>query len=134
MGFSVRTRWIASLRSKASHHRGTESTEGLSWGPNERPFPSSPCQISVRSVPRWFDIFGLELVVACILLTVTAARATTFVPMSIDDLTRSSTAVVIGTVDGLTGVQARDGRLFTLVSLGVDEVLKGTLPAMSIIL
>jgi putative Ig domain-containing protein/matrixin len=81
--------------------------------------------LSMRA--RWF-------VVACIVLAVTEARATTFVPMDMDDLTRSSTAAVIGTVEGLSGVQARDGRLFTLVTLDIEEVLRGTLPAMTIVL
>src|SRR2546428_7724231 len=73
-------------------------------------------------------------VAACVLLTGTVARGTTFVPMSMDDLTRSSAAIVLGTIDGLTGVQSGDGRLFTLVTLSVEEVLKGALPAQTIIL
>src|SRR5207249_4767345 len=40
----------------------------------------------------------------------------------------------LGTIDGLTGVQSGDGRLFTLVTLSVEEVLKGALPAQTIIL
>jgi putative Ig domain-containing protein/matrixin len=81
-----------------------------------------------------FSMHVRWLVVAGVVLTAAAARATTFVPMSVDDLTRSSTVVVMGTVGGLTGVQARDGRLFTLVTLNIDEVLKGALPAMTIVL
>jgi matrixin len=74
------------------------------------------------------------LVVAGVVLTAAAAGATTFVPMSMDDLTRSSAVVVMGTVGELTGVQSPDGRLFTLVTLNVDEVLRGALPAMTIVL
>jgi hypothetical protein len=61
-------------------------------------------------------------------------RATTVVPMSIEDLARSSVAIVIGTVDDLTAVQSPDGRIFTLVHLTLEQVLKGDLSAAAITL
>jgi hypothetical protein len=49
--------------------------------------------------------------------------------MTVDDLTRSSVAAVIGTVEGLTGVQSPDGAIVTLVTVSVEQVLKGEVPA-----
>ncbi len=51
-------------------------------------------------------------------------HATVFVPMTVEDLTRSSVAVVIGTVDDLAGVE-QGGRVFTAVRMVVEETLKG---------
>jgi hypothetical protein len=54
-------------------------------------------------------------------------RATTLLPMTVEDLTRSSVATVIGTVEDLTGVRSGDGTIYTLVRLAVHEVLTGNL-------
>jgi len=76
------------------------------------------------------------LVTTCVTLltAAAAARATTFVPMSIDDLTRSSLASVIGSVQALRGVEARDGQLYTLVTVAVEQVLHGDLSEPVIVL
>src|ERR1041385_4953702 len=70
--------------------------------------------------------FGLAL--TFLLLVPAALRATIFVPMTIDDLARSSVAVVIGTVDRLTSVDSPDGRISTLVAVRIEEVLRGDVP------
>ena len=60
------------------------------------------------------------------MLAVTApAGATSFVPMPIEDLTRSSVAVVVARVEAVRGVVSRDGHIDTLVDLAVEEVLHG---------
>jgi hypothetical protein len=56
-----------------------------------------------------------------------AAGATTFIPLTLDELASSSQAVVIGTVQQLTGVRSRSGEVHTLVQLRVDDVVKGAL-------
>jgi len=67
------------------------------------------------------------------LLYAPPARATVFVPMSVEDLARSSAAIVIGTVHDLTGIEER-GRVFTLVSVAVEQTLSGELPGSTITL
>ena len=57
----------------------------------------------------------------------TAAGATTFIPMPIEELASSSQAVVIGTVQQLTSVRSRSGEIHTLVQLQLDDVIKGAL-------
>jgi Matrixin len=47
--------------------------------------------------------------------------------MPIADLTRSSPAIVLGSVTGLAGAVTADGRLVTLVDLAVDTVVRGSL-------
>jgi hypothetical protein len=64
----------------------------------------------------------------------TTAAAAAFVPMPIEDLTRSSVAVVIARVQAIRGVAAADGHIRTLVDLAVEEVLHGQVPASSITL
>lgn len=51
-------------------------------------------------------------------------QATVFVPMTVENLARSSAAVVIGTVGTRSGIES-DGRVFTLVTVAVEQVLKG---------
>ncbi len=65
---------------------------------------------------------ALLLLVWC----VAPAHATIFVPMAVEDLTRSSSAIVIGNVGDLTGVEG-NGRVFTLVTVAVEQVLKGAI-------
>ena len=60
-------------------------------------------------------------------LLATAAAATTFIPMPVEELATSSEAVVIGTVQQLTGVGTNGGGVVTLVQLSVDEVAKGAI-------
>ncbi|MFQ5667969.1 MAG: putative Ig domain-containing protein [Candidatus Binatia bacterium] len=62
------------------------------------------------------------------MLPSTELRAAVFVPMTVEDLTEGSVAVVTGTVGRLTGVELADGRIYTLVDVAVDQVLKGALP------
>ncbi len=50
-----------------------------------------------------------------------------FIPMPVDDLARSSAAVVIGTVTDLTAVRSPNGEIFTLVRVAVEEVVQGAL-------
>ena len=64
----------------------------------------------------------------------TTAAAASFVPMPIEDLTRSSVAAVIARVQAVRGVAAADGHIHTLVDLAVEEVLHGQVPASSITL
>jgi hypothetical protein len=73
----------------------------------------------------------LVTLVAC---SATAGRATTYVPMPIDDLTRSSVAVVIGTVTRLAGVQSHEGTMFTLVTVAVEQVVAGAVDTSEITL
>lgn len=63
-----------------------------------------------------------------------AVRATTYVPMPVEDLARSSVAIVIGSVKSLTGVQSQRGEIFTLVAIAVEQVVKGALSASVITL
>jgi len=65
------------------------------------------------------------LFAAVILAAASSVRATTLVPMSIADLTRSSAAVVVATVADVHAAARADGRIETLVSLRVREVLAG---------
>jgi len=51
-------------------------------------------------------------------------QAMIFVPMAVEDLARSSSAIVIGTVGNVTGVEEND-RVFTLVPVAVEQALKG---------
>src|SRR5262245_38152718 len=91
------------------------------------------CALQEGGAAMWRGRRALILVLVLVVCSVDV-RATTFVPMSVEDLTRSSTAIVIGTVDELTAVQSKDGRIFTLVHLTVDQVLKGDLSAPTITL
>ena len=72
--------------------------------------------------------------IALALLAAGAARVTTFIPMSIEDLAHSSVATVTGTVQELRSVQARDGEVYTLVTIAIEQVLRGALSAPVIIL
>jgi len=56
------------------------------------------------------------------------AGATVFVPMRTEDLARTSSAVVIGTVGDVAGVE-RGGNIFTRIELAVEELVAGSLPA-----
>lgn len=76
---------------------------------------------------------------ACVLaifgiLSAAAARATTYVPMPVEDLARSSVAIVIGTVTSLRGVQSSRNEIFTLVAVTVEQVMKGALSTPAITL
>jgi hypothetical protein len=62
------------------------------------------------------------------------AHAATFVPMSVEDLARSSVASALGTVEGLRGVESEGGAIFTLVEVNIEQVIHGELPAESITL
>ena len=75
----------------------------------------------------------LRLASLLALVCATSARATVFVPMSVEDLARSSAAIVIGTVRDLTGTE-ENGRVFTLVSVAVEQTLSGELPGSTITL
>jgi hypothetical protein len=75
------------------------------------------------STPRRGPITRLALTFA--LLSCSAADATTIVPMSIENLTRSSDAVVLATVESVASANRDDGRIETLVELAIAEVLKG---------
>lgn len=59
------------------------------------------------------------------LCTPDTAESTTFIPMGIQELARSSSAVVMGTVESTKAAQSRSGRIVTLVRILVDESLKG---------
>lgn len=63
-----------------------------------------------------------------------AARATTFVPMGIDDLTASSAAVVIATVERVAGARDGDGSLTTRVDLRIEQTLKGVVTSPTLVL
>ncbi len=62
------------------------------------------------------------------------ADATTFVPMSIESLTRESGAVVVGSVDEVWSVESPTSGIRTRVRLRVDDVLKGERGASSVVL
>ncbi|HXQ24332.1 MAG TPA: matrixin family metalloprotease [Candidatus Acidoferrales bacterium] len=70
-------------------------------------------------------------------LTILAAGrvdATTFVPLSIEELARGSVATVIGTVTEVRAVQSHRGAIYTLVTIAVEEVVQGQLSAAVITL
>jgi hypothetical protein len=71
-------------------------------------------------------VIRLHLALLFASVCATTARATVFVPMTTEDLARSSAAIVIGTVGDLSAVE-QNGRVFTLVTVGVEHVLKGNL-------
>ena len=73
---------------------------------------------------RYATLLGASLTI-----TVATGDATIFVPMSVEDLTRNSTAIVIGTVASVDGEEA-GGKIYTLVTLTVEEDLKGTASAL----
>ena len=75
----------------------------------------------------------LRLTLLLALLCAATARATVFVPMAVEDLARSSAAIVVGTVKVLAGVE-HNGRVFTLVSVAVEQTLKGGISASIITL
>ncbi len=64
----------------------------------------------------------------------TQAGAAVFIPMPVEDLTRSSLAVVIARVRATRGVVTANGQVSTLVDLDVEELLHGTLPASAVTL
>lgn len=73
------------------------------------------------------------LVASICVVSAAQAGATAFVPMTVEDLTDSSAAIVIGTVEQLTGVE-HEGTISTLVTVTVEQVLKGDLHATDITL
>ena len=68
----------------------------------------------------------MRLALLFVLLCATPVCATIFVPMTVEDLARSSSAIVTGTVGDLTGVE-QNRRVFTLVTVSIEQVLKGEL-------
>lgn len=64
---------------------------------------------------------------ALLIAAAAQVNATTFVPMSVEDLTRSSVATVLGTVTQVRSVESRRHAIFTLVTIAVDEVVRGQL-------
>jgi len=63
-----------------------------------------------------------------------AAWASMFVPMSVEDLTRSSAASLVGSVSSVRAVETRSGAIFTLIEVSVDQVVHGTLPSKTVTL
>jgi hypothetical protein len=63
--------------------------------------------------------------ISVLLLGASPARATTFIPMSVEDLTRSSEVIVAGRVESVGGDVGTDGAIQTLVRIDVASVLKG---------
>jgi hypothetical protein len=61
------------------------------------------------------------------LFTAVTANAMTFVPISIEDLARSSIATAIGTVGSVDSLKTSDGRIFTNITVVVDDVVRGDL-------
>src|SRR5262249_56746364 len=78
--------------------------------------------------------WSISLIAMLVLLYAAPLRATTLIPMSIADLTRNSVATVIGTVAEVAAVRSHDGQIFTLVTVDIEQVLKGRLAAARIIL
>src|SRR5262249_19540818 len=64
----------------------------------------------------------------------TRAGASTFIPMSVENLTRSSVAVVTARVPATRGVLSANGTVNPLVALAVEEILHGALPASAVTL
>ena len=69
-----------------------------------------------------------------LLVSATRVAATVFVPLSLAELTRSSVAVVVATVDRMVSVVEQDGDVVTLVTLHVEEPVAGNLPVGEITL
>jgi hypothetical protein len=83
--------------------------------------PSVLSRIVRRSVLVW-------------VLCAAQTRATTLVPMTVEELARSSVASVIGTVGDLTAVRSRDGEIVTLVRITIEDVLAGRMTTPTITL
>ena len=73
-------------------------------------------------------ILGLGLLVAG------TARASTFVEIPMPDFVRAAEAIVLGSVESLESVSTVDGRIYTYVTLELEEVLKGGLTSSSVTL
>jgi len=69
------------------------------------------------------------LATLCLAFGAASAGATAFVPMPIDDLARSSAAVIVGTVHRVDSLE-RAGRIFTEVTLAIEETVKGKVGTM----
>lgn len=63
------------------------------------------------------------VVVFCCMARV--AEATTLVPMSIDELARSSLGAVIGTPEAIRVVRAGNGTIYSLIDFRIEEVISG---------
>ena len=66
----------------------------------------------------------LRMAVLLALCCATQVGATIFVPMAVEDLARSSSTIVLGTIGDVTGVE-ENSRVFTLVSVAVEQSFKG---------
>lgn len=76
---------------------------------------------------------GVAAIFAAVVLAAAGVQATTFVPMSLENLARSSVGSVVGTVTEITGVRSARGRLYTLIEIEVEEVLHGSVPGDRIV-
>ena len=66
----------------------------------------------------WIAILGL--------LVTGTGRASTFVEIPMPDFVRAADAIVLGLVESLESVSTVDGRIYTYVTLELEEVLKGS--------
>jgi hypothetical protein len=82
---------------------------------------------------RWLAL-RLICLAATLLMNGAWAEATTFVPMSIGNLTRTSVASAVGSVRSVRGVESPNGALFTLVEVQVEQIIHGQLPSETITL
>ncbi len=75
----------------------------------------------------------VRVLLVLLLLGAVRATATTLVPMSDDDLVRTSAVVVMGTVRRIETLALHDGRLVTEVTIAVDAAVKGRLSSRRLV-
>lgn len=78
---------------------------------------------------RRLDRRRLSAALVATLAFAPTATATSLVPMSLEDLTRTSVATAVARVQAIRAVRTSDGHQYTLVDLAIEEVLHGQLPA-----
>jgi len=71
---------------------------------------------------------------AMVLAVAAPAGATVLVPMSLEDLTNSSAAVVVANVEEVSSLEEAGGGISTRVRLGVDQALKGKIDVSALVL
>lgn len=99
------------------------------------PLPNPSCMLSSpgwgesRGVAWSFVLFCL-LLLLCFLSLPRLGNATTVVPVSDRDLVTQAVAIVVGHVDRIESrLDAQEQQIATYITLTLDEVLKGDLPA-----
>src|SRR5581483_8926722 len=75
---------------------------------------------------RLYGVFAL----LSLLVSISVSKASSVLPLSLDEHVRDANAVFRGTVVGMSSFKDADGLIYTRTSLRVDEALKGKFPAV----